>query len=91
MAAFDVTVEGDALNTRGFVNIGAVSGIGLNTFGFLWDCGGIWGPGPFVTWFPGQPDAITTTWADSESAVTTTWTDTDGAITTTWTDVDGVC
>lgn len=90
-AAFDVVIQGDALNDRGFVNASAVSGIGLNTFGFLWDCGGIWGPGPFVDWFSGQDPAITTAWADSDAALTTTWTDCDTVITTTWTDIDGVC
>jgi hypothetical protein len=89
--AIDVVIEGDALNTRGFQNLGALSGIGLLTFGFLWECGAIWGPGPNVTWFPGQPDAITTNWADTESAISTTWADCDTPITTNWADVDGVC
>lgn len=39
----DVVVSGVALETEGFLGIQfAVAGLGLNTFGFLWPCDGIW-------------------------------------------------
>ncbi len=39
----DAVVSGVALETEGFVGIQfAVAGLGLNTFGFLWPCDGIW-------------------------------------------------
>jgi len=49
----DVIIVGTALNTEGFTAFNTVEGLGLNTFGFLWPCDGIWGPGE---------DPITTVW-----------------------------
>lgn len=31
-----------ALNDMGFVANNTIAGLGLNTFGFLWPCDGIW-------------------------------------------------
>lgn len=63
----DVTIKGMALEDFGFIAEGAISGVGLNTFGFLWPCNEIWAP----------CDApITTTWvscgADSGNIETCT-------------------
>lgn len=38
----DVKIEGQALNDQGFTVDKAISGVGLNTFGFLWPCADIW-------------------------------------------------
>ena len=54
----DVVVVGEALNDVGFVAFDAVKGLGLNTFGFLWPCDGIWAPQQF---------AITTTWTSIQT------------------------
>jgi hypothetical protein len=51
---FDVTVNGQALLDEGFVGNNTVEGLGLLTFGFIWPCAGIWGPGC---------ENITTTWS----------------------------
>lgn len=50
---FDVTIVGTALESQGFVANNTIAGIGLNTFGFLWPCDGIWSPGQ---------DTVSTTW-----------------------------
>lgn len=53
-APLDVTVTGMNLNSFGLVsNFGAISGVGLNTFGFLVPCDAIWTP---------ACPSITTTW-----------------------------
>lgn len=53
MANFDVT-----LNGRGLVDYGlygySVDGLGLNTYGFVWLCSGIW---------DNADEDITTTWS----------------------------
>lgn len=51
----DVTIQGMALNDRGFEALNTVEGLGLNTFGFLWPCEGIWAPAQV---------SITTTWTN---------------------------
>lgn len=50
----DIAILGTALNTQGFTAKGAISGVGLNTFGMLWPCADIWSP---------SEDVITTTWS----------------------------
>ena len=64
MAAFQgVRVVGQALNDFGFVAFDTIEGLGLNTFGFLWPCEGIW----TVSY-----DAASTTWtpcADNNQTV----------------------
>lgn len=50
---FDVTIKGTALQSFGFTAENTIAGIGLNTFGFLWPCDGIWSPGQAT---------VTTTW-----------------------------
>ena len=49
----DVVVVGTALDTRGFTANNTIAGLGLNTFGFLWPCDGIWMP---------SDNPITTAW-----------------------------
>lgn len=51
----NVRVVGQALNSFGFTAFNTVEGLGLNTFGFLWPCDGIWAP---------NDEAITTTWTN---------------------------
>lgn len=63
MTPVDVVVIGTALNTHGFIGNNTISGLGLNTFGFLWPCTGIWTP---------SDGAITTTWVPASIPVTTT-------------------
>jgi hypothetical protein len=41
---FDVRVVGMALNDFGFEAFNTIAGLGLNTFGFLWPCDGVWAP-----------------------------------------------
>lgn len=41
-SVFRVQIVGTALNSQGFTAHDAISGVGLNTFGFLWDAGDIW-------------------------------------------------
>jgi hypothetical protein len=38
----DVTVKGQALNSQGLTANDTISGVGLNTFGFLWPCADLW-------------------------------------------------
>lgn len=60
----DVIVSGVALNSQGFEGMNFVSaeGLGLNSFGFLWPCEGIWNPS-----YP-EP---TTVWTDCAFGATT--------------------
>lgn len=53
MDQFDVIIVGQALNSFGFVGFNTISGLGLNTFGFLWPCPDIWSP---------AYDPVTTVW-----------------------------
>lgn len=50
--------------SRGLTAFDTVSGIGLDTLGFLWGCADIWSI---------VRDPVTTTWASSFTPVTTTW------------------
>lgn len=52
-APIDAVIKGMALNDMGFTAENTVEGLGLNTFGFLWPCDGIWQP---------TDTALTTTW-----------------------------
>lgn len=52
-----VLLEGQALNSFGFTAYNTISGLGLNTFGFLWPDSEIWNP--WVT-----EDSVTTTWTE---------------------------
>jgi hypothetical protein len=52
--ALDVRVVGLALDDQGFTAYNTISGLGLNTFGFLWGCNEIWAP---------TEEAIVTTWS----------------------------
>lgn len=63
MLPVDVVIVGQALNDKGFCANDAVEGLGLNTFGFLWPCTGIWAP---------MAQAITTTWVNIQTSVVTT-------------------
>lgn len=56
MQPVDTLVVGTALDTQGFTAFNTVEGLGLNTFGFLWPCEGIWGP---------SDGSITTIWVSS--------------------------
>lgn len=50
-----VEIQGEALNTMGFVAELTIEGVALNTFGFLWPSEGIWEPCDPI---------VTTTWTD---------------------------
>lgn len=64
MAAIaDVVILGQALNDFGFEANNTIEGLGLNTFGFLWPCSGIWNPAAETT---------STTWVDCSTGVTLT-------------------
>ena len=52
-APVDPVIAGEALDDFGFTAYNTISGLGLNTFGFLWGCGEIWAPA-----FP----PVTTVW-----------------------------
>lgn len=41
-APVNVIIRGMALNSEGFTAEDSISGLGLNTFGFLWDASSIW-------------------------------------------------
>jgi hypothetical protein len=56
----DVKIVGMALNDFGLSAYNTVEGLGLNTFGFLWPCAGIWAPGDEV---------IVTNWVGCTSAL----------------------
>lgn len=58
MPNFDVIIVGMALNSFGFTAFDTVEGLGLNTFGFLWPCSGIWAP---------CCEVVTTVWRDCPS------------------------
>lgn len=56
----DVVVVGNNLNSYGFVGYNFnISGLGLNTFGFLYPCADIWTP---------ADETATTTWTACETA-----------------------
>ena len=55
----DVTVRGQALEDFGLSASDTISGIGLVTFGFLWNCPDVWGP---------VIDEPTTVWTDAQDA-----------------------
>ena len=52
-APVDAIIAGEAVIDGGLSAFNTISGLGLNTFGFLWGCGEIWAPA-----YP----PITTTW-----------------------------
>lgn len=58
MGPVDATIVGNALNSFGFTAFNTVEGLGLNTFGFLWPCDGIWNVSDPV---------VSTTWVECES------------------------
>jgi len=60
----DVVIKGTALESFGFTAEKTISGVGLNTFGFLWPCPDIWGP---------AVDGVTTSWGAVYAPVTTSW------------------
>lgn len=65
MINFNVEIVGTALNDMGLSAHNAISGTGLNTFGFIWDESAIWT----------KSDAnITTNWSWADSSLSTTWT-----------------
>lgn len=53
--AVDAKIEGQALNSFGLTADNTISGLGLNTFGFLWGCQEIWSP---------ADEPTSTTWTD---------------------------
>jgi hypothetical protein len=58
----DVVISGQALDSRGLVGIAnAISGVGLNTLGFIWPCEDSW---------TCSEDRLTTTWVSSISGTT---------------------
>lgn len=61
-----VGVFGMALETDGLTVYGAISPVGLLTFGLIWPCDGIWVP---------CETGISTVWAAGEVPVVTVWTD----------------
>lgn len=64
MQPVDVVIVGNALNSFGLVGSDfSVQGLGLNTFGFLWPCDGIWNCGE---------NSITTTWVGISLAINNT-------------------
>lgn len=77
---FDVTIVGGALQTRGFVGNNTISGIGLNSFGLIWDCDGLW---------TSSEAGVSTNWADADASVSTSWTTSEASVTTTWTEFQG--
>ncbi len=52
---FDVIIVGTALESFGLTGKNTISGLGLVTNGFLWDCADIWGP---------AYNEVSTTWTD---------------------------
>jgi len=62
---FDIQIVGEALETFGFAARPTAiqpSGMGLNTFGFLWDS----------NWSNADAN-VTTTWTAADASVSTTW------------------
>lgn len=55
----DSVIVGTALNTLGYTANNTVEGLGLNSFGFLWPCEGIWSPGE---------NPVTSTWVSCITA-----------------------
>lgn len=63
MLPVDVIVVGKALNDSGFTAYDVTEGLGLNTFGFLWPCSGIWASqntGVSTVWVPIQTSTVNT-------------------------------
>lgn len=60
----DNVVVGQALNDRGAQAFNTIEGLGLNTFGFLWPCTGIWTATDNL--------ALTTTWVTPTTSVVLT-------------------
>lgn len=58
----DVTISGEALDDLGLCAYNTIEGLGLNTFGFLWPCDGIWAPA-----FP----PVTTVWTTFQDSTNT--------------------
>lgn len=73
----DAVIKGAALESFGFTSDKTIAGLGLNTFGFLWPCDGIWGPaidGVSTTWGASVYPVVATAWGASVYAgVTTVW------------------
>ena len=59
-APLDVIVVGQALNSLGLTAFNTIAGLGLNTFGFLWPCDGVW---------LSSDDPITTVWVPASIPV----------------------
>ena len=74
--ALVTTVVGQALETLGFQGNNTISGLGLNSFGFVWGAGEIWSPA--------QVQGLTTTWVTAQAVVSTTWVTSEATVTTTW-------
>lgn len=60
-APIDVIIAPEAVIDWGLIAYGAVEGLGLNTFGFLWPASGIWSPCCAVS-----EGVEETTWTDCE-------------------------
>lgn len=71
----DVVIKGMALNSFGLTAENTIAGLGLNTFGNLWPCDGIWAPAcPNVsTAWVGVTAAFAATWVSADPSITTTW------------------
>ena len=64
MQPIDPIITGNGLNSQGFLNSSfAMSGLGLNTIGFISACADIWTSGE---------DDVTTSWSDVPSFQTQT-------------------
>lgn len=59
MDPIDVIIVGQALNDFGLEAFDTVEGLGLNTFGFLWPCSGIWAP---------ADDPVSTAWMNANES-----------------------
>lgn len=73
----EVIFNGLSLVDRGLVSdYNTLSGVGLNTFGFIWAAQDIWA----------DADAqISTSWSNADGTISTTWSSGDPAVTTIWT------
>lgn len=63
MEPLDVVIVGTALNDLGFQAYNTVEGLGLNTFGLLWPCSGIWDT---------AESSVSTTWSAVPGSSSTT-------------------
>jgi hypothetical protein len=77
----DVVVNGVALGTRGETETNYVSGLGLLTFGELWECKGFWFDNAFSN---GGQVGVSTIWL-AEVGVSTVWSLCGASIVTNWT------